>query len=140
MPLHPSLIDPALPIDARTRRKIRRAAWRKWNENPARGITFGILGAAPLLCTPYLPRSFAGRQIGIPTLILVALVFLIYMFMLSQILKRFWYAPFVYNELRNRGFDVCDKCGYWLRDLDRSIAQCPECGRQCDAMPPRRTR
>ncbi|HIB66927.1 MAG TPA: hypothetical protein EYO33_17885 [Phycisphaerales bacterium] len=140
MRLSPPLIDPALPIDARTRRKIRRAAWRKWNENPARGITFGILGAAPIFCTPFLPRSFAGRQIGIPTLILVALVILIYICLLSQILKRFWYAPFVYNELRNRGYEVCPKCGYWLRDLDQSIAQCPECGRDRDAMPPHRTR
>ncbi len=26
------------------------------------------------------------------------------------------------------GYHVCVRCGYWLRGLDESITQCPECG------------
>lgn len=140
MRLLPPLIDPALPIDARTRRSIQRAAWRKWNENPAKGISFGLLTAAPLFLTMLLPRGMRNTQLGIPALALVALTYLIYIFVLAQILRRFWYAPYVYAQLRARGYDVCPKCGYWLRDLDQSIAHCPECGRARDAIPPSQPR
>jgi ssDNA-binding Zn-finger/Zn-ribbon topoisomerase 1 len=140
MRLSPPLIDPALPIDTRTRRKIRRVAWRKWNENPAKGITFGLLAAAPLFLTTLLPPAMRTTQLGIPALAIVAITYIIYICILAQILRRFWYAPYVYAELRTRGYDVCPKCGYWLRDLDDDIQRCPECGRTREAIPASRPR
>lgn len=32
------------------------------------------------------------------------------------------------RALSELGYEVCEKCGYWLRDLPRATARCPECG------------
>jgi DNA-directed RNA polymerase subunit RPC12/RpoP len=130
MPLHPSLIDPAIPIDARGRRIIRRAAWRRWNENPVKGISFGLLGSAPIFLTAFLPAGVVKRELSITALVLIGITFAIYLYALSLILRRFSYAPCVFRELREDGYDVCLRCGYWLRGLGEDIETCPECGSQ----------
>lgn len=140
MPLHPPLIDPAIPIDARGRRTIRRAAWRRWNENPVKGISFGLLGSAPIFLSAFLPAGMLKRELSITALVLIGITFAIYLYALSLILRRFSYAPCVYAELRARGYDVCPKCGYWLRDLDEATTQCPECGHDREAIPPSQPR
>ena len=140
MPLHPPLIDPAIPIDARGRRVIRRAAWRRWNENPIKGITFGLLGSAPIFLSAFLPASVVKRELSITALVLIGITFVIYLYVLSLILRRFSYAPCVYAELRERGYEVCPNCGYWLRDLDDDVQCCPECGRSRGAIPPTQPR
>lgn len=43
------------------------------------------------------------------------------------LISRFRLARFVYAELRDRGHDVCPRCGYLRTGLDES-APCPECG------------
>ncbi len=40
-----------------------------------------------------------------------------------------------YYRIRLEGFDVCLKCGYWLRALDDDVKQCPECGAKREPMP-----
>ena len=42
----------------------------------------------------------------------------------------------VFYFLRRKGFNVCSRCGYWLRELPDDIAKCPECGTQREPMPP----
>ena len=37
--------------------------------------------------------------------------------------------------VRDLGYDLCTHCGYWLRELDDSVKQCPECGAQREPMP-----
>jgi hypothetical protein len=37
-------------------------------------------------------------------------------------------GPLARARLRDRGYDVCLQCGYWLHGLGPDIAQCPECG------------
>ena len=31
-------------------------------------------------------------------------------------------------RVRLAGYDICLNCGYWLRGLDDSVGNCPECG------------
>ena len=33
-----------------------------------------------------------------------------------------------FAALREMGYDVCLKCGYWLRSLGDEVKRCPECG------------
>ena len=37
--------------------------------------------------------------------------------------------------LREMGYELCARCGYWLRGLGDDVKNCPECGAQCEPMP-----
>lgn len=85
---------------------------------------------APILAFPWISKQLTPVHAwtGIPAFLITFAIYVIYIFTLSMIMKRWRYAPLVYAQLREAGFDVCTKCGYWLRDLDETISQCPECG------------
>jgi len=44
-------------------------------------------------------------------------------------------GPAVWRALRERGYDVCLNCGYWLRGLPEDEDCCPECGAKRQPMP-----
>jgi hypothetical protein len=44
-------------------------------------------------------------------------------------------GPAVWCALRERGYDVCLNCGYWLRGLPEDEDRCPECGAKRQPMP-----
>ena len=48
--------------------------------------------------------------------------------------QRRW--PCIKRELLKHGFVVCDKCGYWLRELPDDIDKCPECGAEREPISP----
>jgi len=131
MPQRASCIDPGLPIDPQARREMHRAAWRRWNRNPINALIFGIGLVGPIFLFPWISNQYAPVQswTGIPAFLITFLTYTAYIGALSLMMKRWRYAPLVYAELRERGYDICPKCGYWLRDLDETIAHCPECGR-----------
>ncbi len=43
--------------------------------------------------------------------------------------------PEHYHRIRLEGFDICLKCGYWLRGLGDEITNCPECGTKREPVP-----
>jgi hypothetical protein len=43
---------------------------------------------------------------------------------------RYTRRPAVNIALRELGYDVCLRCGYWLRGLGQEIKHCPECGKE----------
>ncbi len=43
-------------------------------------------------------------------------------------LERVSVVPLGRRLMRQRGIDVCIRCGYWLRDLGKDVTECPECG------------
>ncbi len=47
---------------------------------------------------------------------------------LLALVGRFSWKPRVYIALRQLGYDVCRRCGYWLRGLSDAEDRCPECG------------
>ncbi len=53
----------------------------------------------------------------------------------GAVLQRFRFAPCVYRATRQHGYDVCLKCGYWLRGLGGDVKRCPECGAQREPPP-----
>lgn len=40
-----------------------------------------------------------------------------------------------YKALCDMGYDMCLKCGYWLRGLAEDVTNCPECGAKREPMP-----
>ena len=38
---------------------------------------------------------------------------------------------------RERSYEICMKCGYYLRGLDDEMTKCPECGAKREVMPER---
>jgi hypothetical protein len=130
MPHRTASIDPSLPIDSKTQRDVRRSAWRRWNRNPLNGLVFGIALVTPIFFFPWISEQLTPVQAwtGIPAFLITFLIYVLYISALTLVIKRWRYTPLVFAELRDRGFDVCLGCGYWLRDLDETIANCPECG------------
>lgn len=122
-------IDPALGIDKKTRRSIQRAAWRRWNKKPLNGLIFGFAMATPILIIPTLNHNpNLIPSLSSISFFLMLITGLIYGLSIVIVLQRFRFAQCVYAELQSRGYQVCLKCGYWLRDLNETIANCPECG------------
>ena len=40
-----------------------------------------------------------------------------------------------YGLLRRYGYQVCGECGYWLKGLDDTTNNCPECGTKREPLP-----
>jgi hypothetical protein len=50
------------------------------------------------------------------------------------VMLRAVFPPFVRRAARQQGYDVCVRCGYWLRGLGNEVRQCPECGAKREPM------
>lgn len=125
-----SHIDPAIPLETRERWHVHKAAWSRWYKDPINWVIYAIGLAISLGVFIFLPdiiqtlTGYDSWPIRILSLILYALLLVI----LYLIMRATRFAPCVYAELRLRGFEVCTRCGYWLRDLDTTVDRCPECG------------
>jgi predicted RNA-binding Zn-ribbon protein involved in translation (DUF1610 family) len=125
-----SYIDQNIPLDTRQRRKLHKRAWSRWYKSPANCTIYGVGLALSLAIFMFLPdvvESVFGYDTW-PVRIGSLGVYLTLIGILYLIMRHIRFAPCVFRELRDEGFDVCMRCGYWLRDLDESIMRCPECG------------
>ena len=140
----PEYINRDLPLTKQERKEIHRDAWRLWWANKWNMALYMTLPAFYLL-TVFFASDAGGRvatligaggwmhrlfRAGAP----VAL-FVICFVVGGAILQRSRFAPCVYRATRQRGYDICAKCGYWLRGLSDDIKRCPECGMAREAVP-----
>ena len=117
--------DGDLPLTNKERREIRRNArilWmRRWrNKALYFTLVFLLIGVASAI--GWYGPSNVGQM---------AILFTIYTglwVLVFSIVQRFSILPVARRLLRQRGIDVCIRCGYWLRDLGKDITECPECG------------
>lgn len=126
------LVDPDLPLDRSQRQGVKRRA-----KQLARGFRTGFN-------LPDLLTVFGGVAVaGIPIVIMMSgiymprsgrslVVFLAFSFIapytVTILLNRWSRQRWTNLALRDLGYEVCVDCGYWLRGLDGSAQQCPECG------------
>ena len=134
-------VDPELKLSAPERRAVRREARQHVRPN-RRSFLLGILIIAPLLAF-YIwgVIHYGGRYLTdvwpvANTFIRVVLVYAA-LWIVAAWLGRIMYRPFVLRAVRDRGYDVCLNCGYWLRGLedDEKSSRCPECGKKREPWP-----
>jgi len=88
----------------------------------AAGVTGYVLGR-------YAPGMANGWRIAIP--VAVSLVVTV---VCSRMHWRF-HRRHLRAAMRRHGFDLCSRCGYWLKGLDHDQGRCPECGETRRASP-----
>ena len=93
------------------------------------GIFFGVV--LPLIVYYSLVDLFLS---GVGLLILL-LLFAPTLWIWGCLLYGLVSRPEHYHRIRLEGFDICLKCGYWLRGLGDEIRNCPECGTKREPMP-----
>ena len=125
-----SFIDDALPLSNSERRAIVGDAWRLWMKQRLNVVLYTAMIALPNFFTILMPslwKDYVGYHAWYHTVIGFACYTVTVLGGLI-LLQRFRFAPCVYEQLRRQGHDVCPRCGYWLRGLDHSVTNCPECG------------
>jgi hypothetical protein len=133
--LRKECIDPALTLKKEQRALIYGDAWRLWSADPWNAVLYVfvlllslvlafIVGEAVNLV---LGRS-AGAGFPSASLIATVIAFVLFGVIGASLLQRFRFRACVYRALRERGYEVCLRCGYWPRDLPEDLVRCPECG------------
>jgi DNA-directed RNA polymerase subunit RPC12/RpoP len=140
----PEFVNRDLPLSKPERKAIHREAWRLWMANKWNVALYLILPASYLIGMNFV-SDLGGRLGGLVGATGLAhklfragapAVFLVLCFVLGgAVLQRYRFAPCVYRATRKHGYDVCVKCGYWLRGLGDDIERCPECGTRRETMP-----
>jgi hypothetical protein len=147
--LWPDYVNRELQLSRRDAVAVHRDAWKLWWANKWNLLLYLLLPATFLVLAPFAadvggriaayigfggPVYKACRAVS-PFVLTVA-----YFIAGGVILQRVRFAPCVYQSLRRHGYDVCVKCGYWLKGLGADSPCCPECGTQRDSMPRRMNR
>lgn len=123
-------IDHAMPLDKRDRRRVFRLAQKQWFKNGLNCTIYGLGLGISMMVFFFLPRTLESI-LGSHTWYITMIAFVVYLGMLAVVIyitMRFRFSPCIFAQLRIKGFDVCPRCGYWLKDLDKNILNCPECG------------
>ena len=137
-------VDPQLNLSRAERRRVRRIVWNarnmpelhslqrsrlwftketsfRWND-----LMIALIPAAVSMVV-ILPLFFWKPGPGwsiVPAILLQITA----SWILLALVGRFNWKPRVYIALRQLGYDVCRRCGYWLRGLSDAKDRCPECG------------
>ncbi len=129
-------VDPEIPIAREERKKINSAAWKRWTKNKSNfavyliafAINYLLAGFGAEVAAPFFRSQLAGFGA-------FAIILVIGFLALWWALHYYRFAPLVRLETCKHGYDVCLKCGYWLRGLPDDAARCPECGAEREPMP-----
>lgn len=140
----PDYINRDLPLNAPARKAIHRKAWKLWWAN---GWNLTLHLAYCLVCVLALlgAADFGGRLAGclgigglahkLTRVGALVGVWVLSAILLRAVLGRCRFAPCVYEATRRHGYEVCARCGYWLKGLANDVARCPECGARRTPMP-----
>ncbi len=127
-------VPPDIKLTPRQRRDLRRKtkdadAYISWQDK-----LFGFLVSLPLilgwitflfLTALAIPRNIA---LGIPLKGAVFPLVVAGIWVILTGLRWLSARRATFAALREMGYDVCLKCGYWLRGLGDEVKRCPECG------------
>jgi hypothetical protein len=142
--LWPDYVNRDLQLNPEQRREIHRRAWKLWG---AKRWNVVLHVALCLVCLLALLNAadfggqvaawvglggFAWKACRAASLLVVIAGSAVFV---RAVLARYRFAPCVYRATRQLGYDVCGKCGYWLKGLNADITRCPECGAEREPLP-----
>lgn len=131
--LHLGYVQTQLPMSREERREVQRRA----NILAGRGKYFilklalasvillgGVVGGGPIVAV------WLWKQVGVHPVAALIIAFAIAglgSYLYAAMVWR-WYTRPMRVALNELGYEVCVRCGYWLRDLSPSVPKSPECG------------
>lgn len=116
--------DGDLPLTNKQRREIRRSAWKLWMRRWRNKTLYLIIVLLYIGVTAAIAWHVdTVQQLALFFMIETGLWFLVF-----WIIRQVSVAPLGRRLIRERGIDVCLRCGYWLRGLGEDVTKCPECG------------
>ena len=141
-------VDRELNLSREERRRVRRLAWkardlrelqaprlgrssvlmRLTGGRPFRWVDLMIALVPPTAMLLVLLPVFFSMHFTVWSLIPTLVVQMTVTWILIALLGRISWKPRVNSALRQLGYDVCRRCGYWLRGLSDAEDCCPECG------------
>ncbi len=116
--------DDDLPLTNKQRREIRRSAWKLWMRCWRNKTLYLII----VLLYIGVTAAIAWRVDTVQQLVLFFMIETGLWFLVFWIIRQVSVAPLGRRLIRERGIDVCLRCGYWLRGLGKDVTECPECG------------
>ncbi len=130
LPSDRHLFPAELGITRKERRHVSRLAMGRWMARPR--SVFIMIGLGAILFAVVYFTSSHSQGIGglIPPwldAVLSLILIWIFFFVLYFAADRTGYRGLIYAELRDRGYDICTKCGYFRVGI-KNGASCPECG------------
>ena len=131
MPYFPSILsDPQLGISKKDQNLILGAASSAWLSNKRNLFLYGcaIFAWATFMAVANVVFDRIGPQSGSYGIILWIISFVLFIIGSHYMVFHIRFRPYLYQELRRRGHDICSKCGYILIDIPESTDICPECG------------
>jgi hypothetical protein len=143
----PQYLHRDLGLSPQQRRAVHRDAWKLWARDRKNLLLYLTLPVAYLLAIPFAcdVGGAAARLVGAvgwPHMLARAaapvVLFVVCFLGGGAILQRYRFAPCVYRAARQNGYDVCVRCGYWLKGLGADSTKCPECGADRPETPPPR--
>ncbi len=126
-------VPPDIKLTPRQRRDLRRKAsdgdvYISWIDK-----FYGFLGiTCSFLIVLAIPLNIA---LGIPLKVAVFPLVFAGIWVILTGLRWMSARRATFEALREMGYDVCLKCGYWLRGLGDEVKRCPECGWRREATP-----
>lgn len=139
--LHLGYVHTQLPLSKEERRAVEKRA----NVIAGRGkyFTFKLAFVSALMLGIGIGGSmiagiWAWIQFSLhPLVFLIGWPFacLIIAFVYSRIVRR-WFTRPTRIALNEMGYNICVRCGYWLRDLGADVQRFPECGAEREQVTP----
>ena len=116
--LAPDYLDRDLPLSVDDRKEVRRQAWKLWLANRWNLLLYVVVIAAINVLGDLALREFRTRagQMTWWHWLIAALIFFAVLYGCIMILQRWRFAPLARRIVREQGFNICHKCGRWLRE------------------------
>ena len=120
-----------VPLPREELAEIHHEAVRRWrNDRRLRWVLVPLTLAGPAAFL--FGRAISPTGLGLTAWRVVSLVLAVVVLAGGMIalmgLLRPRYDHHLRRVVRDRGYEMCLRCGYWLEELSDDMEQCPECG------------
>lgn len=120
-----------VPLPREELAEIHHEAVRRWrNDRRFRWVLVPLTAAGPaafFFGRAVFPTGWGITAWQAGSFVLAMVLMVAGMFALFGLLRP-RYDHHLRRVVRDRGYEMCLRCGYWLEELSDDMTQCPECG------------